>query len=37
MQKRATDAFWQEYLATLPQDAPQRDAPYTLWDFADTP
>jgi uncharacterized protein YhfF len=32
-----TDAFWQEYLATLPQEAPQRDLAYTVWDFADTP
>jgi uncharacterized protein YhfF len=38
MQKTSqTDAFWQEYLAILPQDDPQRGLPYTLWDFADTP
>lgn len=36
-QTSETDAFWQEYLATLPVDAPQRSLPYTIWDFADTP
>jgi uncharacterized protein YhfF len=34
---RQTDAFWDEYLATLPQDAPQRGLTYTVWNFADTP
>ena len=32
-----TDAFWQEYLATLSEGAKQRILPYTVWDFADTP
>jgi uncharacterized protein YhfF len=32
-----TDAFWQEYLATLPEDAKQHRLSYTVWDFADTP
>jgi uncharacterized protein YhfF len=32
-----TDAFWQNYLATLPADAKQHVLPYTVWDFADTP
>ena len=31
-----TDAFWQEYLATLPQDAPRRPALYAVG-FSDTP
>src|SRR5215213_9687339 len=36
-QTNKTDAFWQEYLATLPVDAKQHVLPYAVWDFADTP
>jgi uncharacterized protein YhfF len=32
-----TDAFWQDYLATLPADAKQHVLPYAVWSFADTP
>jgi len=32
-----TDVFWAEYLATLPEGAPQHGVPYTVWDFADSP
>jgi uncharacterized protein YhfF len=32
-----TDAFWQGYLATLPEDAKPHALLYTVWDFADTP
>lgn len=36
-QPTLTEAFWQSYLATLPDDAPAHTQPYTVWDFADTP
>ena len=33
----AAEQFWQAWLATLPDDAPARDAPYVVEPFGDNP